>query len=442
LQRFIKVLSIISFALLSVIQSSQEVLADKNIILLEVDGFIGPAKQEYIHKGIEHALSEQAEFVILRLNTPGGFDKAMREIIKDILASPLPIVTYVAPQGARAASAGTYIVYASHVAAMAPATNLGAATPMALNVSDSKDLLKDKSVEQRKIVSDSLAYIQGLAKLRHRNVEWAEKAVQNAASLGSEEALQVGVINIVAQDLPDLLKQLEGRSITTQTQTKEFKTKGLQIKKWEPDWRTQFLDVITDPSIAYILLIIGIWGIFFEFVNPGFILPGVAGTTALLVALYAFQLLPIHYTGLALTIAGILFIASELYIPSYGVLGGGGLIAFVVGSVFLFDMKGYAIPWGLIMGMTIATLSFLLIIMGLALKARKRKIVSGYEALIGTIAIVQEDFEAQGWVTIGGELWKARSSLSLTKGQKVEVIGWEGLDLIVRPLTQKGDKHA
>lgn len=420
---------------------SQEVLANKKGVLLEVDGFIGPAKQEYIHKGIAHAVSEQAEFVILRLNTPGGFDTAMREIIKDILASPLPIVTYVAPQGARAASAGTYIVYASPVAAMAPATHLGAATPVGFDMFGSKDLPKENSAEQRKILSDSIAYIKELAELHHRNGDWAAKAVKDAVSIGSEEALHLGVIDIVASDIPDLLKQLEGRSVQTQTQIKVFKTEGAQIETWEPDWRTQFLEVITDPSIAYILLIIGIWGIFFEFVNPGFILPGVAGTIALLLALYAFQLLPIHYTGLALTIAGILFIVSELYIPSYGTLGGGGLIAFVVGSVFLFDLEGYPTPWGLIIGMTLATVIFLLIIIGVALKARRKKVVSGLETMVGTIAVVQDDFKDQGWVKVGGVFWQAHSSVPLKKGQHVKIIQCEGLTLTVGPTSQKGDKH-
>lgn len=440
LQKFFKILPILSFALLFLMQS-QDGLANKKVILLEVDGFIGPAKQEYIHKGIEHAIAEQAEFVILRINTPGGFDKAMREIIKEILSSHLPVVTYVAPQGARAASAGTYIIYASHIAAMASATHLGAATPVGLDVFGSKDLPKENSAEQRKILSDSIAYIKGLAALRHRNGEWAEKAVKDAASIGSEEALQLGVIDIVASDIPDLLKQLNGRSVKTQTQVKVLDTKGSQVELWEPDWRTQFLEVITDPTIAYILLIVGIWGIFFEFVNPGFVLPGVAGTIALLLGLYAFQLLPIHYTGLALTIAGILFIASELYIPSYGALGGGGLIAFFVGSVFLFDLEGYPTPWGLIMGMTIATLSFLLIIIGLALKARQKKVVSGVEAMVGTIAVVQADFEGEGWVKHGGVLWQARSSLPLKKGQNAEIIGCDGLVLMVKTPHQKGDKH-
>ncbi|HUX78680.1 MAG TPA: nodulation protein NfeD [Alphaproteobacteria bacterium] len=421
------------FALLLFLQS-HEAYASKTVLLLDVDGSIGPATQDYIHTGIEHAVAQQAECVILKLNTPGGFDKAMRDIVKDIFNSPLPFITYVAPEGSRAASAGTYILYASHIAAMAPTTNLGAATPVNLDVlGGEQSKPKEQSTLDKKILSDSVAYIKGLAQHRHRNAEWAEKAVKDAASLQSNEALQLNVIDIVAKNIPDLLKQLNGRSVVVQNQVKVLNTEDVKVEVWEPSWRIRFLQVITDPNVAYILLIIGIWGLFFEFVNPGFVLPGVTGTIALLLALYAFQLLPIHYSGLALTITGILFIASELYVPSYGVLGGGGLIAFVIGSILLFDLKGYATPWGLITGMTIATSIFFLLIIGLALKARKKKIVSGEEALIGEMAIVQNDFEGLGWVKVDGELWKARSPLPLKKGQEVKVIKCDGLELIVKP---------
>ncbi|OJW51285.1 MAG: hypothetical protein BGO67_12945 [Alphaproteobacteria bacterium 41-28] len=428
--------SILLYALLFVTQSPGA-LASETVVLLEVDGSIGPATHDYIHTGIEHAAAKHAECVILKLNTPGGFDRAMRDIIKDIFASPLPFVTYVAPEGSRAASAGTYILYASHIAAMAPATNVGAATPVNLDVLGSEiskeSKQREQSTEQKKVLSDSIAYLKGLAHLRHRNAEWAEKAVKEAASLQSDEALKLSVIDIVAQNIPDLLKQLNGRSVAVQNQVKVLHTENVKVEVWEPDWRTRFLQVITDPSIAYVLLIIGIWGLFFEFLNPGYVLPGVAGTISLLIALYAFQLLPIHYSGLALIVAGILFIASELYIPSYGVLGGGGLIAFIIGSILLFDLKGYATPWGLIIGMSVATLSFLLLVLGLALKARRRKLVSGYEALSGRMAIVQQDFKGLGWVKVDGELWKAQSPLPLKKGQVVEIIKCEGLELIVRP---------
>ncbi|MBY0500562.1 MAG: nodulation protein NfeD [Alphaproteobacteria bacterium] len=423
-----------------------QILASKTVVLLDVKGAIGPATEEYIHQGIEHAFSENAEFIILRLNTPGGLDKAMRSIIQDIISAPLPIITYVGPEGSRAASAGTYILYASHIAAMAPATNLGAATPISLDVVGSEmgkeKHPQEKSAEEKKILSDSIAYLKGLAHLRHRNEEWAEQTVKDAASLQSDEALNLKVIDMVAQNIPDLLKQLNGVPVTVQNQVKVLQTQDLNVEVWEPDWRLRFLEVITDPSIAYILLIIGIWGLFFEFYNPGFVLPGVVGTIALLLALYAFQLLPIHYTGLALTLVGIGFMAAELFVPSYGVLSAGGLIAFFVGSVLLLDLNGYQTPWGLIIGMSIASISFFLFIIGFAIKARRRKLVSGSETLIGMIGVVQNDFKDAGWVKIEGELWKAHTPLPLKKGESVRIVKCKGLEVIVKPLDQKEAKDA
>jgi membrane-bound serine protease (ClpP class) len=438
---FLRILSLVLIFLFP-----NQVVANKTVVLLEVNGPIGPATEEYIHQGIEHAFSEKAEFIILKLNTPGGLDKAMRSIIQDIISAPLPIITYVGPEGSRAASAGTYILYASHIAAMAPATNLGAATPISLDVIGS-EMGKEKhtqvnSANEKKILSDSIAYIKGLAHLRHRNEEWAEKSVKDAASLQSNEALNLKVIDVIAKNIPDLLQQLNGLPVTIQNQVAVLQTQDVNVEVWEPDWRLRFLEVITDPSIAYILLIIGIWGLFFEFYNPGFVLPGVAGTISLLLALYAFQLLPTHYTGLALTIAGIGFMAAELFVPSYGVLSAGGLIAFFVGSVLLLDLNGYQTPWGLIIGMSIASLSFFLFIIGFAIKAKRRKLVSGSETLIGRIGIVQNDFKDYGWVKVEGELWKAQTSLPLKKGENVRIVKCKGLELIVRSLDQKGAKDA
>lgn len=412
---------------------------NKSAVLLEADGAVGPAMQDYIHKGIEHAVSQKAELILLRLNTPGGLVATMQDIVKDILASPVPIITYVAPQGSRAASAGTYIVYASHIAAMAPATHLGAATPVHLDVLGTKEKAsKETTPEERKVLNDSIAYIKGLAHLRNRNADWAEKAVKEGASLGSDEALQQNIIDIVAKDIPDLLKQLNGRTVNVQDHLKVIHTEGIKVEAWQPNWRNQFLSIITDPMIAYLLLIIGIWGIFFEFMNPGYVLPGVAGLIALLIALYAFQLLPIHFIGLALTIVGIAFIAAEFFVTSHGVLGIGGIIAFFIGSILLFDMQGYSTPWTLIISMTLTTICFFLIMIWLALSVRNRKIVSGFEALVGMTAIVQEDFETQGWVKVDGEIWKALSSVPLKKGQKVEVVQSKGLTLIVKQTNNKG----
>ncbi|MBY0273526.1 MAG: nodulation protein NfeD [Alphaproteobacteria bacterium] len=417
----------------------------KLAIQLNIDGAIGPAAQDYIRDGITYAQEKKADFILLKINTPGGLDTAMRNINASILASPLPFVTYVAPEGSRAASAGTYILYASHIAAMAPSTHLGAATPVSiepLSMETPKEKgLKDQTTMEKKSINDSAAYIKGLANLRGRNAQWAEKMVIESASLQSDEALRLGVIDVVASNTSDLFQQINGLNISVQNQPYQIDSKDVHIENFDWDWRLKFLEVITDPSIAYILLMIGIWGLFFEFVNPGFILPGVIGGISLLMALYAFQLLPIDYTGLALIILGILFMGSELFVTSYGVLGIGGVIAFVIGSILLFDQKDYSPPWTIIIGMSAISLTFFLGVIGFAIQARKRKVVSGKEALPSTIAIVQEDFKTKGWVRVEGELWKARTTIPLQKGEEVQIIKCEGLELTVKPLKSKGQKH-
>ena len=440
--KLLKSLSFLLLALFLLLQGG-EGFADKKAFLLTVDGGIGPATQEYIFEGIKTATVQNAQMVILKLNTPGGLDNATRGIIRDILSSPIPIVTYVAPQGSRAASAGTYILLASHIAAMAPTTHLGAATPVTLDfMGDAmqKEKQKKPSPEEKKMLSDSIAYIKGLAELRGRNVEWAEKAVTEAASLQAKEALRLGVIDVIASDIPELLKEINGRKVVVQNEEHIIETQGMEVQPLDPDWRLEFLTTITDPRVAYLLLIIGIWGLFFEFLNPGYILPGVAGLISFLVGLYAFQLLPVHYTGLALTIVGILFMAAEFYTPTYGVLGGGGLIAFFIGSILLFDMEGYTTPWTLIMGMTFASAGFLLFVLGFILRSAKRRVVSGMDAMVGEIAIVQANFQDKGWVRVDGEIWKARSKVPLKKGQEVEIVKCKGLELKVRPLSHKGEK--
>lgn len=419
--------------------------AQIKVIQLDIDGAIGPATQDYIEEGIDYAHAKEASFVLLKMNTPGGFDTATRNIVKTIIASPLPIVTYVAPEGSRAASAGTYILYASHIAAMAPATHLGAATPIPIDPfamgEQPEKTPQVKTTTEKKALSDSLAYIKGLAQLRGRNVEWAEKMVSASESLQSNEALRFGVIDILALNRSDLFKQIDGRTVTVQSQPHVIKAQDVQVEPYERDWRLKFLEVITDPSIAYILLIIGMWGLFFEFVNPGFIFPGVTGAISLLVALYAFQLLPIDYTGLALIIIGIIFMAAEVFVTSYGILGIGGLVAFVVGSILLFDQKEYAPPWAIIIGMSATSLAFFLVILSLVFRAQRRKVVSGKEALPSTHAIVQEAFKEHGWVRVEGELWKAKTKTPVHAGEKVRIIKCDGLELTIKPLKMKGKNH-
>ncbi|HVQ61991.1 MAG TPA: nodulation protein NfeD [Burkholderiales bacterium] len=421
--------------------------------VLTINGAIGPATADYVHSGIEVAEKQGAQLVVLRMDTPGGLDTSMRAIIKDILASPVPVAAFVAPGGARAASAGTYILYAAHVAAMAPATNLGAATPVAIGAPGAEDKPDDKGGKSaegksggtaatmtRKQVNDASAYIRSLAQMRGRNAEWAERAVREAVSLSATEALKLKVVDLVAEDIPDLLKRLDGRTLKVAEGERVLHTADAVAIALEADWRTRFLSVITDPSIAYVLILLGIYALVFEFSNPGMVFPGVVGAICVLIALYAFHMLPVNYAGLALMLVGIAFMAGELFFPAYGSLGIGGAIAFVIGSVILIDtdVPGYGVPLSLVLGIAAAGAAFLFLVVGMALKARKRPVVSGREELLGSGGEVLEDCEGEGWARVHSETWRIRSTAPLKAGQRVRVAAVTGLMLEVIPETREG----
>jgi membrane-bound serine protease (ClpP class) len=393
------------------------------VVVVPLEGAIGPAAADFVKRSIERAAKDGAQLVVLRMDTPGGLDTSMREIIKAILASPIPVASFVAPSGARAASAGTYILYASHIAAMAPGTNLGAASPVFIGANNEQ---KKADTLTKKATNDAVAYIRGFAQLRHRNAQWAEKAVREAVSLPAEEALKMKVIDLVAADVPALLKAVDG--------TLKLRTAGAEIREVEPDWRTKILAVITNPSIAYILILVGAYALLFEFMNPGLVLPGVVGTIAIVIALYALHLLPVNYAGLALIFIGIGFMVAEAFFPAYGSLGIGGLIAFVVGSVMLIEdtkLPGFEIPYALIGGVAAASAAFLLFLFGMVVRSRRALVVSGREHMIGAEAEALEDFAREGWARVRGERWKVRSSGPVQRGERLRVTAMDGLTLEV-----------
>ena len=404
----------------------------KSATVLEINGAIGPATSRYVTKGLETARLNGSRVVVLQIDTPGGLDSAMRDIIRGILASPIPVISYVSPSGARAASAGTYILYASHIAAMAPATNLGAATPVSIG----GEKQESESPMERKVVSDAVAYIRGLAELRGRNSDWAEQAVRGAASLSATAAVKENVVDIVARDIPDLLNQIDGREVRVGNNRVKLATHDLAISSLKPDWRVELLSVITNPTIAYGLLLIGIYGLLFEGYNPGAVFPGVVGAISLLIALFAFQILSVNYAGLALVALGVGMIIAEFFFPTFGSLGLGGLIAFVVGSLILFDTDTPGMNIGLPVIAAIATVGGLAVVAlaWLASRSLRRPVVTGVQTMVGANAEAIETFTGKGRIRYGGEIWNALSAAQITGGQVVRITRVEGLTVWVEPV--------
>ncbi len=427
-------------------------------LTLEVHGAIDPASRDFILRGLTQARARNAAVAILKLDTPGGLDSSMRDIIQAILASPVPVIGYVAPDGARAASAGVYILHACHLAAMAPATNLGAATPVQLGglplpTPSSRDPAKEPNAPkfgeppstapstpapadtmERKLINDARAYLRSLAQLRGHNAEWAEQAVTEAASLSARDALQRGVIDLIAADIPDLLRQADGRQVAVAGGHSTLATQGLTVETLQPDWRTRLLGMIAHPMTAYILLLVGVYGLVFELAHPGMAAPGVLGGICLLLALFAFQVMPVNAAGLALLLLGLAFMIAEAFVPSFGVLGLGGIAAFVAGSLLLWDetSPGYEIPLALILGFALASAGLLIGLVTLLIRQRARPVVSGAEELLGATGTVMADESGRVW--IHSESWLARAPQPLRPGEPVRVTGREGLTLWVQPL--------
>lgn len=409
-------------------------------IVLDLTGPIGPAASDYVARGIVKAVERRSAVVVLRLDTPGGLDTSMREIVRSILASPVPVAAFVAPGGARAASAGTYILYASHIAAMAPGTNLGAATPVQLGAPEDSKPATDDSHHQtpgmtEKAVNDAAAYIRSLAELRGRNVAWAEEAVRQAASLSAEQALERHVVDLIADDVPGLLRAIDGRTVKTSAGDVILATAGATIVPQTADWRTKMLAVITNPNVAALLMLIGVYALIFEFYTPGLVGPGVVGAICVLLALYAFHVLPVDYSGVALLVLGACLMVAEAFVGAFGVLGIGGLVAFVLGAVLLMeeDVPGFAIAWELIGPAALVLGAIFIALSTFVLRARRRPVVAGPEQMRGSLGSVIEWKTAEGRVRVHGEAWRARSPHRLRAGQRVRVIDIDGLTVEVEP---------
>ena len=435
-------------------------------LLVEVDGAIGPATVKLLEDALEAAEQDGASLVILRMDTPGGLSESMRAMIRAILSSSIPVATYVAPSGARAASAGTYILYASHLAVMAPGTNLGAATPVQIggglplpggepepddkpgrapDKTDAPDAGQQDGEEEaeqvsppgdamgRKMVNDAVAYIRGLAELHGRNADWAERAVREGVSLPAREAAELGVVDFVAGSVEGLLDQADGREVMLGERSMTLATAGLTVERFEPSWQVELLQVITNPNTAFILLMIGVYGLIFEFANPGSIGPGIIGAICLLLGLYALDQLPLDYTGFGLILLGVALMIAEAVTPTFGVLGAGGIVAFLIGAVFLIDSDSpqFQLSWWTIGGVTAVTGALLTLLLGYVWRAHRHAVVTGDVEMLGHDVRVLTWSGSSGEVLARGERWRARCAEPLTPGEMVTVDGIEGLTLDV-----------
>lgn len=432
--------------------------AASTVTVLQVDGIISPATSDFITRGLRQAAENGSKLAILELDTPGGLDTSMRSIIRQILASPIPVVSFVSPGGARAASAGTFILYASHLAAMTPASNLGAASPVSIGMPSPGAAETDKEKKggldtmSSKVTNDAAAYIRSLAQLRGRNADFAEKAVLEARSMSAQEALKAGVIDEIASNVAQLLTQIDGKTVTLDSgAVVTLSTAHATIDRIEPDWRTRVLALVANPQIALILMMIGIYGLFFELTSPGIALPGVAGLICLLLGLYAFQMLPVNWAGVGLIAAGAAMMIAEAFLPSFGVLGIGGIIAFVLGGLFLTDtgIPGFDLSIPFLIGLAVVSAGLIMAIGTVAARVHKRAVVSGREDMQGALGVVTSRKDGMIYADVRGESWRVMCDEPLSPGDQVKVVALEGLILQVVHIGQasmagrpaKGESH-
>jgi len=410
------------------------VRADSFVLLATYDGVINPVTAEYLHDALLSAQDNGAQALIIRLNTPGGLDPSMRLIIKDITAATIPVVVYVAPSSSRAASAGLFITMAAHVAAMAPGTNIGAAHPVAIGGGEMDKTMKEK------VENDSVAYLKSIASQRGRNVAWVEDAVRKSVSVTEREALKLKIIDLVAENLSALLKQLDGRTISLQPGQTVLHTASATLREYPMGLRLEFLKTLSEPNIAYLLMTLGTIGLIAELYNPGAILPGVVGAISLILAFYSLQSLPVNYAGVLLFLLGIVFFVLEASVTSYGVLAIGGVISMLLGSVMLIktDAEFLQISWVVILPVVALVAGFTLLMVGMGMKAMRRRPVTGREEMIGLVGIVKTALTPHGQLAVHGELWEAISEQPLQPGDKAEVTRMDGLRLHVKPVSKKG----
>lgn len=398
-----------------------------------IKGPIGPVTKEYVHRVLEQARLEKAECLVFTMDTPGGLDASMRDIIKDILSSPVPVVIFVHPSGARAASAGAIISLASHVVAMSPSTNIGAAHPVPVGQGDMDDEM------MAKVTNDAAAYARGLAKDRGRDVDWAEGIVRESTSSTAEEVLELGVIDLIATDLPDLLAQLDGRVVEVGDDEVTLATDDASVVSVEPSVRERLLARISDPNIAYLLMLLGIFGIFFELQNPGAIFPGVIGGISILLAFYALQLLPVNYAGVALILLAIIMFLLEIKIPSGGLLTVGGVVAMIIGSIMFIDspLPFLRVSYSVIFPAVVFTALFFLFAVGMGLRAQSKRVATGNRGIMREIGTAKTDIKEAGSVFVHGEYWNARSAEPIEQGSRVRIVAVEGMTLVVERHSDK-----